>query len=444
MANPGSNAYRDGRPLSQVVIAFDLDNTLLDPSGIAYTKTTDDFLSTVDQGLNLSEGRQAYETLRSWGPALARIGLANPIHRRGHPEAVAVLHIIFCTNTSVLAELGIDRCDRQGFRGVIEETVRLVRAVGADWTEAGLESEIRIRRFLRQDKRVDRFRSVARRIAGHPRIIACAKAHRMIERRLASGESGSLLNDLVSKGAIPIVITKGYRDVQFDKLDQLGISHLLTGRVLTTEAAAEVPGAAVLNARLDRLIDEHSDTHREGFGEELLLLWRFRRLIDAWASKTPPFFGRCLHAIRRMPNDPESAMARPEFVAADAWRNEPLRFVMVGDRYDTDIEPLLDLLGPGAGMTIHLRTGKYAHLHPQADLPCDRRPNRTFTDWESLARFLSDDLSAEQIRPITAPPDMVDRSRVDVATLECGLASEFEAIRLIAQAAMVGSAHPAT
>ena len=107
---------------------------------------------------------------------------------------------------------------------------------------------------------------------------------------------------------------------------------------------------------------------------------------------------------------------------------------MVGDRFDKDVEPLIELLGHGVGMKIRLQAGKYGHLHPEDRLLPDRRPDRTFTDWDSLAAFLADELTIDHIPSITAPPDIVDRAHVRRDYIDKGLDSPYEAIRLVAQA----------
>ena len=105
---------------------------------------------------------------------------------------------------------------------------------------------------------------------------------------------------------------------------------------------------------------------------------------------------------------------------------------MVGDRYDQDVEPLIDLLGPGVGLKIRLRCGKYGHLHPEDELPPDRRPDMTFTDWDSLATFLTEDLSRDRINPVTTPPDIVNRSDIRPDYIKRGLDSPYEAVRTVA------------
>ena len=61
------------RPLSGVVIAFDLDNTLLDPTGEGYRRTVAETLARMDLGLAPEAAFAAFEGSRSRGDALERL-----------------------------------------------------------------------------------------------------------------------------------------------------------------------------------------------------------------------------------------------------------------------------------------------------------------------------------------------------------------------------------
>ena len=129
-------------------------------------------------------------------------------------------------------------------------------------------------------------------------------------------------------------------------------------------------------------------------------------------------------------NRPAAPSWPPSLVSSKDWK--PLRFVMVGDRYDKDVEPLVDLLEPGVGLTIRLRMGKYGHLHPEESIAPARRPGRTFTDWDSLAHLLTEELTPEQVQPITTSPDLADRQQVTRGLIEFGLQCDLKAVRCVA------------
>jgi hypothetical protein len=111
-----------------------------------------------------------------------------------------------------------------------------------------------------------------------------------------------------------------------------------------------------------------------------------------------------------------------------------MRFVMIGDRYDRDVAPLQELVGGQACLTIRLRAGRYADEFPETELPPDRRPSRTFTDWSELAGFLTNELCRSEIPSIAAMPPIVDSSRFGPDLISVGQDSPHEAVRLIARA----------
>jgi len=80
-----------------------------------------------------------------------------------------------------------------------------------------------------------------------------------------------------------------------------------------------------------------------------------------------------------------------------------------------------------------LRAGKYAALHPEDELPPHRRPSRTFTSWDALSTFLTDELTVEDIRPITAPPPIVPPTELRWDYIDRGLESTMESVRLVAE-----------
>ncbi len=423
-----------GRPgdLTGVVVAFDIDNTLLDPDGTAYERTVSEFLGRVDLGLDEVERVRAYEELRAQGDVLELLGLRNPIHERGNSDALAALCVTRCRDAALLSDLGIDATGQAGHNALLAELAAVHKATQRGSCEARLEAAIAFRKLCATDTRVRDFRAALGPVGLHPRIVEWAKDYRAIEEQHPLGDFDPLMRSIASRGGSPMVISQGRYTLQVDKLRRLGLAELLSGRALVTDAAAEIPGVDALHTAIRDLIDAEAQSAGGPDDKDLFFLWYYHCLMDSWATKSPAFFARCLHAIRQTPDAPESALRHPSFVSADLWRTDPLYFVMVGDRYDQDVEPLIDLLGPDVGLEIRLRCGKYGHLHPEEELPPHRRPDTTFTDWDSLTTFLTHDLSREQINPITTPPDIVSRADLRPAYIERGLESPYEAVRTVA------------
>ena len=420
---------------ANVVIAFDVDNTLIDADGTGYERTLSEFLSLEDLGITRPECTQAYEDLRSKGDALERLGLRNPINERGNADALAVLCLIHCANPTLSADLGIKPENRSAFRDVLEQIAAVDRAARQGPPGARLSWELAARRYCSADPRVRQLREEIQRLAAHPILTKWSDAYERIEGKQPVADLLPMMTTLASRGFTPVVISEGRTDVQLEKLDRLGLTHFFAGKILITEAAVNIPGLTELDVALSRLIDAAVGQSTPSQSPELSLLWSYRCLIGAWSSKTPAFFARCLHALCAWPEAPQEALNRLTVADSETWAGKPLRFIMVGDRYDKDVLPLIELLGPEVGLTIRLRQGKYAHLHPEDGLPPDRRPSHTFNDWSSLEAYLTDKLAGERIEPITAPPDLFRGADLNSEQIERGLSSPYEAVQAVAAVA---------
>ena len=420
--------------LHDVVIAFDIDNTLTDPDGSGYRRTTAKFLALHDLGLSAEDACDAIEAIRTRGDVLERIGLANPRHERGCADGLAVLCLMHCINPNVQVELGINPADQSAHREAFTELSELHRATHRGSFDDRLDASCRVRKFCATSPRIVRFRGEALRISRHPTLRAWASAYEAIENEEPVNDVRPLLEGLVSRGATPIVITEGREEVQMRKIRRPRVADIFTGRVLITETAVKLPGARELESAIGALIDKKTHSGCSSVqNAELHLLWYFHCIVDEWATKSASFYARCLHAVHENPNGPQSALAKLAVVSATQWAQQPLRFVMVGDRYDKDVLPLIELLGCDVGMTVRLRAGKYAALHPEDELPPHRRPSRTFTSWDALSTFLTDELTVEDIRPITAPPPIVPPTVLRWDYIDRGLESTMESVRLVAE-----------
>jgi FMN phosphatase YigB (HAD superfamily) len=288
--------------------------------------------------------------------------------------------------------------------------------------------------LLKCDVGLGVFRDEVRRLAGLPFIKDWAVRHADIEARTPLHDSRPLLDALAARGASVVVISEGLTGVQQAKLARLGLTGLFAGHALVTQNAGDVPGLDELDRTLAPFLDDSGDDFDDSTRAEFTMLWRFRCVAYLWATKSPWFFGRCLHALRANPAAPASALRELAVASRDAWQRDPMRFVMIGDRYDRDVSPLRELVGTQACLTIRLRAGRYADEFPETELPPDRRPSRTFTNWSGLASFLTNELSRNEIPSITLPPPMVDSSRFGPDLIGDGQDSPHEAVRLIARA----------
>ncbi len=420
--------------LHGVTIAFDVDGTLLDPDGSSYRRTTWELLASVELGLDERSAWDAYESIRVLGRAMERLGLANANHYRSHPEALAALYILYAERPRLPGGIRIS----VQIRNVIRESLaKLDEALpdrsDADWRRR-LADERTVRSLLKCDVGLGILRDEVLRVAALPRIAEWSSLYAEIERRTPVNDPRLLLDALAARGAYLVVISEGLAEAQHSKLARLGLTGLFAGRTLTTQNAGDVPGLDELDRALAPFLDSPDDAFDAQRRAELTALWRFRCIASLWATKSPWFFGRCLHALRANPAAPASALRELAVVSAKAWRTEPLRFVMIGDRYDRDVSPLQELVGPEACLTLRQRAGRYADEFAETELPPDRRPSRTFTNWSELASFLTNELCRNEIPSIAAMPPIVDSSSLVPDVVSAGQDSPYEAVRLIARA----------
>lgn len=417
---------------SQRVVAFDLDNTLLDPTGEAYEQTVAEFLSHVPTGMPLDESIVRFEEARAFGHAMERIGLANPIHDRAHPEGLAVFLLLFCADASAQEELSIRPSSQKDDHAFISDIAEIDRATRCGPLDDRLAAEQRFLRRSVTDDRPSRFLSTVRRIAGESRVRACAERYSSIEAQAPIPLLAPLMEKLQARGFTPVVITEGRYDLQLNKLERLGLEEIFEERVLISECAGFVDE----DFALDRSITELLSSSAKGWGvdeERLRMLWAYRCVIDEWSHKSPWFFARCLHALRLAAESAEEALNSHTVLSQDMWNLEPLRFVMVGDRYDRDVAPILDLLGKGQAFTVRLRAGKYGRTHPETGLPEDRRPNHTFTDFDALATFLTEDLDFADVPAITTAPPLTPSGWLTNEYLEQGARDPIAAVQEVAK-----------
>ncbi len=454
---------RPTHDLEGVVCAFDVDNTLTCLGADAYAQTLRAFLNLRDLGLPLDEACRLYEAVRRRGGDgfFEHLGLHGALHYRGHPEALAIFLLSYACTPELRRLIGLTEVQQDWHR----TTTQRHGVAYALWRAFGppdcFTLEMEFRRGLRRDDRVHRLVEEARRVAQLPEVCAWAQQYEACAR--AAEQQVDLLTPLErlrARGAHCVVISQGYYDVQTAKLAEKGLAEFFAGRVLVTERAPRIPGLEELEAELDRRLEQREELWDAQRDRDLTPLWTCAFLARQWASKTPYFYARCLHALHCAPENPEQALRDTRMADRDAWIAHPLRFVMIGDRPRTDINPVGRLLGPGAGLKVLLRQGKYAREEPDPYAPGARPrhlcgtflrpskrpapnsephllPNFTFDDWDALGKFLTRDLTTEQVPPISACPRLLPREHLPPDLAETWATSEFEAVRTIAALAQI-------
>ncbi len=422
------------RELQGVTIAFDIDGTLFDPDGSAYQTTTRALLAAMDLGLDESSAWKAYESLRLMGRAIESLELPNPNHFRGHAETLASLFILFADASR------LPRVTRLSplVRDVMHESLsRLDEAMPArgesDWRKR-LAAERQARALLKSDVSLEMFRDEVLRVASLSPIADWPAHFAEIESETPLHDPTPLLDALVQRGAHLVVISEGLEVVQRAKLARLGVQDHFINRVFITQAAGQIVGLDELDRTLQPFLEAPDGDFDDASRTELSDLWRMRCIVHLWATKSPWFFGRCLHAIRANPGAPTVALKELAIVPRDQWLRESLRFVMIGDRYDRDVAPLQALVGPSECMTLRLEAGRYAGEFVESELPANRRPSRTFSNWDALSNYLTHELSRDAVPMLNLQPDIVETSSLDAEWPARVGKHSFDSVRSIVRA----------
>jgi len=413
--------------LHGVVVAFDLDNTLLDATGARYDAVTSQFLAGCDLGLGEQPMHEAYERVRGWGPIFARLGLGNPLHDRGHVDGLAAMVLLFAESGDLLDKAEVAVANRDAFVALLDDLDRVARLSRRGSPQDRLEVERCLRDALVGDSAIALAEAI-RSLSSNETLVNWSRTHDDIENARPTDDVYALLQDVIARGATCVVITQGQSKFQRKKLERMGIARLLSGRILITQDARRVAGYELLNQRIDALLARDDTT------QELDALWTCRCLLDTWGCKSQWFYGRCLHALHAGGGNVEKRLASITLVDRASWTAQPLRFVMIGDRYEKDILPLIDLLGQDRGLTVHLRAGKYNEDFDETELAQWTKPSQALDDMQAVRRFLETQLTADLILPIDSPPAIVPDGWFDDALLSEGEKSDLACVRAIVQA----------
>lgn len=429
--------HPDSAPLSRndvsgIVIGFDLDNTLLDADGTAYGRTVRSFLGSGPAPLDVEAAFEDYEILRSTGDVLERLGLTNPIHDRGNADALAAFCVLCASAGPAARTLGGPARGTGLTLTRLIELAELDRATRTGPWIARLRGERILHAALLEDH-FGRFVRTVRELAADPRIREWARRYRSIERQETMNDVRSVLSELSGRGAECLLITEGRRRTQQDKLRTIGLDGFPAERLLVTETAADVAGAVDFWDAIRQMLHNQSPVGAP-HTENLDFLWFFECARREWLRKTPWFYARCLHALQASIDRPASSLSRLTVVPAADWR--PFRFVMVGDRYDTDTWPVIELLGIEAAFTVRLQAGKYAHQSRSETTAAHMLPSRTLRTSAELNQFLATELSANMVPFVAVPPPILPPAEIRKNHLRRGLNSSFLFVRTVARAVL--------
>jgi FMN phosphatase YigB (HAD superfamily) len=216
----------------------------------------------------------------------------------------------------------------------------------------------------------------------------------------------NFLKRLQESGFLFYLVTEGLTQVQLEKVSLLGLQEFFNGRVLVTQAMAEpFEAEEIVKAAKDLASDRGRLLADDQRCLDYLTLSYFSSLIRRWSDKSnKQFYSRVLHAVQFDPMSPQHSLSKVEVSDRAEWLSRPpIKLAMIGDRYDKDLLPVLELCGKDNSITIRIQQGKYKSVpHPQRANSW-RSPTATFEEFSEIEDFIFDPSNWDAIAPVPWP-----------------------------------------
>ncbi|GEM_PF-5767577 len=214
------------------------------------------------------------------------------------------------------------------------------------------------------------------------------------------------------------LVSEGLTQVQSEKVSLLGLQEFFNGRILVTQAAATPVEIEEIFQTAKNLV-----SGREKFLADdqryldYLTLSYFHGLIRRWADKcNKQFYGRVLHAVQLNSISPQEVLSKVEVLGQSEWlARPPIKLAMIGDRYDKDLLPVLELCGKENSITIRIRQGKYKSVPHPHQTDTWRSPTATFDEFSQIEDFIFDSKNWEAVASVPWPKIFDEPSSVQSA-----------------------------
>lgn len=359
-----------GKAPIHAVTMFDLDDTLFDYSGLRLRATADALEGLI--GDPRSASSELAEFLRPpLTDALAAFGLPDLRKQWDSPDVYVLAQLLDQPSTRdmlVSVARSAEECGCGENDAAFAEKVRIYRyyaELEKSPVAAGLLkaiADVRDRKRLDLDSRAERFRQFVARNA-----------------TLLPG-AADIFAQLRTLGASIYVVSEGDSPVQEFKFRLLGLPELADACMVSDVTCSVSPV-------LDELF--------RGFRNMRDIPDCVGRIFDQlspYAVKSVPFYSKLIHAFADpAPESLEARLSSPRFLTVEEWRStQPHLFVMVGDRYRKDLEPLLQL-GPEGIRAYRVLHGRYDYEDPLCEIKAAHKPppNAVFPDLRASAITLS-------------------------------------------------------
>lgn len=377
---PGVSDYRK-------IVCIDLDHTLFNNEEIRNSALIA-ALSKFELGISLSEKLDFIEKIRDLYKILHSLGFPHLIHYWNEKELYIFLAIFFSRNEKHIAALkkfGIERerllsslVSHQEHIDNIEESFYYDYLVEKYIDEIYNEGQIKrfkelVAAFKAEGEEFSSVQNEYERnfhLKPHPYVV-------------------EFLDYLKQENIETVLISEGIEDIQIEKLKRMKLLSYFRHRILTTGMAATPVGIEELETYWKEIVrkelPELTDVDRA--------VIFFRSLIERMNFKdNKNFYRRIFHVIKSNDADFSAALKKMRFVNKKVWENSiPIKLVMIGDRYDKDVKPIIEILGRESIKTIRIITGKYKDQYPDSEIPLHKRPTKTCSSFKQIQNYFHQD-----------------------------------------------------
>ncbi len=410
------------------VVCLDLDHTLFNNQDVL-KKALNSALNNLDIGLSKEEIWDAVDKLSSLSLILTHLGFPNFKHFWNADEFYILLTIFFSKNNNhkeIFYKFNIDRNELLSY---LYQQQNFIKSIKNDFYKY-FSIDKHINKII-QSINITRLHQVVRYFKDtYNEFITLKNIFNDNFNIQPLDNVIDFLKYLQDEHIETILVSEGIDNIQIKKLSKMNILPFFKHRILTTEKAANPNGIKELDNAWNNIVKKNINELLES--DKCIIF--FRNMIrDMELKDNENFYRRILHVIKSNEINLENALSELKYIKFKEWNLlPPVKLVMIGDRYDKDVLPLINILSQNNIKTIRLRLGKYKDEYPDDSIQVNLRPTKTLTNFEDIKDyFLKDhfweDLNfIDYVRPISKKEAMIIKEKLrNIST------PDFEIIKLI-------------
>lgn len=366
------------------IVFFDIDNTIIDNHSIRH-KAMAPALECLELGKTKEELMPLYEKVVECGFIFELMELTNFIHIWNSHDLYAVIKILYSQNETDYKRLCMSKDDQAVFIKKIEELKKAFSDAHLDRTSFDRDVYEDFKKNVLKEPDVRRFLQMVKKIRNRPEIKKAFKIFRSSLRLVPAPGFIHLLHQLIKSGFNVYFVSEGIEKIQRQKLKKLRLLKLFKQRLITTDAAADTKAwiqIKKMRLRCEKRLQSVnlSDLNRKNLTQKQKILRFTETLLEAYSAKSNPFFyARVIHAVKQNQKAPLHRLKSFAYIPLTWWyMKPPIQIAVIGDRYDKDILPLIQLSGKNRIISILYNQGKYKrtfprenHISETSDVPPD-------------------------------------------------------------------------